>query len=234
MSKSKDYRSRTYKSKSNSGLASAQIAGPSPNKIALSFIVISILALAAGFGWNAWQGASGADTRTVDTASAQAAEVASQANAPGPDVPLLDTVGTKLGEIAPDFTAPTLDGGTFTLTEQRGQPTIVFFMAYWCGTCVPEGQALAQLEQEYGDNLSIVALDVDPSSTPETLTRFKEMADNGEFAWAFDTGQKVTAAYEVAALDTTLILDREGHVIYKDQWPSPYQTLKDELVKLGL
>ena len=77
-------------------------------------------------------------------------------------------------------------------------------------------------------------MDVDPSSTPEGLTRFKEMADNGAFAWGFDTGQKVTAAYEVTALDTTLILDGEGHIIYKDQWPSTYQSLKDELVKLGL
>lgn len=230
MSKAQVHRSRTRRRQAGS----AQVAGPKPNKIALGIIIISILALAAGFGWNAWQGASGTKAQTVDTTAGQAAGVASQANAPGHDVPLLDTVGTGLGEIAPDFSVPTLDGGTFTLAEQRGKPTIVFFMAYWCGTCVPEGRALAQLQREYGDKISIVALDVDPSSTPDALTRFKEMADNGPFTWAFDTGQKVTAAYEVAALDTTLILDREGHVIYKDQWPSPYQTLKDELVKLGL
>lgn len=231
MNKAKAHKSSARKR----SIKPAQVTGPHPNKIiALGIIVISILALAAGLGWNAWQDASGTDTQAVDAAAGQAAEVASQSSAPGPGVPLLDTVGTELGEIAPDFSVPTLDGGTFTLAEQRGKPTIVFFMAYWCGTCVPEGRALAQLKQEYGDSLNIVALDVDPSSTPEALTRFKEMADNGPFTWAFDAGQKVTAAYEVAALDTTLILDREGHVIYKDQWPSPYQTLKDELLKLGL
>lgn len=211
-------KSQVQKSKARGD--TAQIAGPKSNKmIALGVIFICILAIVGWFGWNVWSGTS---------------EQGTQVGATHPDVPLLDTVGTKLGEIAPNFTVPTLDGGDFSLVEQRGNPTIVFFMAYWCGTCVPEAQALAQLQQEYGDSLSIVALDVDPTSTPEDLTRFKEMANNGPFTWAFDTGQKVTAAYEVGALDTTLILDREGHVIYKDQWPSNYQSLKDELVKLGL
>jgi thiol-disulfide isomerase/thioredoxin len=55
------------------------------------------------------------------------------------------------GPPAPDFTVPTLDGGTFTLSAHRGKPVVIFTMAYWCLPCVLEAQALAKLHQRYGD-----------------------------------------------------------------------------------
>jgi hypothetical protein len=45
MNKAKVHKSRARRNKAES----AQVAGPKPNKIALGIIVISILALAAGF-----------------------------------------------------------------------------------------------------------------------------------------------------------------------------------------
>lgn len=149
-------------------------------------------------------------------------------------VTLSDAAGTQLGQIAPDFTVPTLDGGAFTLADQRGKPAIIYFMAYWCGTCIPEAQALAQLQKEYGDAVSIVVIDIDPSSTPDALANFKQAANDGNYVWAFDAGQAVTNAWQVQALDTTLILDSAGHVIYRDAAPTPYQTLKQTLTELGL
>lgn len=143
-------------------------------------------------------------------------------------------VGVNIGDTAPDFKVPTLDGGTFSLSKQRGKPTMVFFMAYWCGTCIPESRALAQLKQEYGDRLSIVAVDVDPSSTPENLTRFKKVAGNGSYTWAFDQEQKLTRLFEVRALDTTLIINSEGQIVYRDNRASSYKTLKAGLKKAGL
>ncbi|MFQ5401757.1 MAG: TlpA family protein disulfide reductase [Anaerolineae bacterium] len=140
--------------------------------------------------------------------------------------------GVQVGQIAPDFTVPTLDNGSFTLSEHAGKPAIIFFMAYWCGTCLPEARALTQLQQEYGDQLVVIALDVDPSSSPEALNQFKMAADNGAYVWAFDTDQQVAAAYEVQALDTTLVLDGNGRILYRDAAPTPYQTLKEALAEV--
>ena len=145
------------------------------------------------------------------------------------ELPRLDTVGTNLGEIAPDFTVSTLDGGSYTLSANRGKPSIVFFMAYWCGTCIPEGQALTRLHSEFGDRLNIVSIDIDPSSTPDALNQFKQAAGNGDYTWAFDLDQKVTGTYQVRALDTTYVLDADGHIVYLDQFPTSYNTLKEAL-----
>ena len=130
------------------------------------------------------------------------------------------------GPPAPDFSVPTLDGGTFTLSAQRGKPVIIFAMAYWCGTCVPEARALARLHQEYGDRLVILALDVDPSSTPDRLTQFRAYAGNPTYVWGFDKQGQVTQAYRIRSLDTTIMVDAQGRIVYRDEYPTPYDTLK--------
>lgn len=193
------------------------IAGKPINLIWLAIIGIVLVIGAALLVWRSLQSTTGAG------ASAGALSVL-----------LSDAEGTQLGEIAPNFTVPTLDGGTFSLVDQRGKPTIIFFMAYWCGTCIPEARALAQLNREYGEQVSIVAIDVDPTSTPDALAGFKQAADGGAFTWAFDDGQQVINAYQVRALDTTLVLDAEGHVVYSDAYPTTYGVLKDTLTGLGL
>src|SRR6266498_4615155 len=93
--------------------------------------------------------------------------------------------GVEVGDKASDFTVPTLDGGKFALSEGRGKPTIVLFTAYWCSDCFPKAQKLGQLYQEYNGRVNILALDMDPTSTPELLGRFKQAAGNGAFVWAF-------------------------------------------------
>ena len=153
----------------------------------------------------------------------------------GPSAPAIervDRIGAQLGEIAPDFTLLTLDGGQFTLIDVQGKPAIIFFMAYWCGPCIPEAQALAQLKQEYGNGINIIAVDVDPSSNVDLLSQFKQASGNGEYTWGFDIDQKMTASYRVRALDTTLVLDADGYVIYRDEYPTSYNTLKDSLESL--
>lgn len=178
----------------------------------LPIIGIVLVALAGFFAWRSFQ--SGGSS--------------------GSSVPLSNVTGTQLGEIAPDFTIPTLEGNTYTLSDQYGKPTVIYFMAYWCGTCIPEAQALARLQQEQGENINIVVIDVDPSSTPEALANFKQAANDGDYTWAFDDGQRVTNSYQVQALDTTLVLDTEGHVIYRDAYPTTYNILKDALEDAGL
>jgi thiol-disulfide isomerase/thioredoxin len=142
--------------------------------------------------------------------------------------------------IAPDtsttlsagFSVPTLDGGTFSLADQKGKPTVVFFMAYWCGTCVPEAQALDRIHQEYGDKVSILALDIDPSSSPQALQRFVQMAGNPSYTFGFDKDNTVLQKFKVRSLDTTIIIDADGNIVYRDSYPTPYKTLKAALEKV--
>jgi thiol-disulfide isomerase/thioredoxin len=199
----------------------------------------STIPLVAGVGvalilgamvWNIWQN-SRASELPPQANIQPTAQVSVQLPAVPEVVPASD-VGLELGKVSPDFSVPTLDGKTFTLSEQRGKPTVVFFMAYWCGSCIPEATALGKLKQEYGDQISIAAVNIDPSATWETIEQFKQAAGDGALVWASDTDQKVTLAYQLRALDTTFILDGEGRIIYHDEIPTQYETLKTELEKI--
>lgn len=47
--------------------------------------------------------------------------------------------------------------------------------------------------------------------------------------FAQDVGQRVAAAFQVRELGTTIVIDRRGHVVYRDAGPTPYQRLVQEV-----
>ena len=51
----------------------------------------------------------------------------------------------KVGDVAPDFTLPMIDGSTFTLSEQRGKVVMLQFTASWCGICRGSHQVVPTL-----------------------------------------------------------------------------------------
>jgi len=136
------------------------------------------------------------------------------------------------GPAASDFSLPTLDGGTFTLSKHQGEVVAIYFMASWCGTCIPEARSLAQLYEQYRDQgFTVVAINLEPERKVNELERFRQLADNAAYIWTFDTSFSVAQAFNVRSLDSTLIIDRSGRVAYQDGGPTPLKTLEAEIQK---
>ena len=72
----------------------------------------------------------------------------------------------------------------------------------------------------------------DPNDTPETIEGFRKRGDVGPLPWAVDERGEVAQALGVNALETTIVIDREGEVVYKDATSTDYETLKGELEKI--
>ena len=72
----------------------------------------------------------------------------------------------------------------------------------------------------------------DPNDTPETIEGFRERGDVGPLPWAVDERGEVARALGVNALETTIVVDREGEVVYKDATSTDYETLMSELEKI--
>ncbi len=134
---------------------------------------------------------------------------------------------------APSWTLPTLDGSTFALADHRGEVVVMYFMASWCGSCIPEAQSLAQLHRQYGSQgLTVVAIDAEAGQPVADLQLFKQRVGNSDYEWVFDSNLDVARLYKVQSLDATIIIDRDGNIVYSDASPTPLTILEAEITRI--
>lgn len=153
-----------------------------------------------------------------------------------PAIQVSGPLGATVGHPSPTVTVPTLAGGAFRLPA--GRPTVVYFMAAWCESCQAEAQALGQLQERVGDRVAILAVDADPSDLPAQTQAFFRIIGIGVgrpgYQVARDHDGLLARAFAVQALDTTVVVDPSGRVVYRDAVPTDLATLDGALGKAGL
>jgi len=121
-----------------------------------------------------------------------------------------------VGEQAPDFTVSTLDGETFTLSEQEGKLVVIYFFGNSCPFCLGSAPDIeSDIHQVYMDDekFEIIGLDTwDGSSSTTSVTSFKEST-----GVTFDL---VVKGGEIATLfgstyDRLLVVDADGILRHK-------------------
>ena len=110
----------------------------------------------------------------------------------------------------PDFALATLDGGTFRLSAQVGQPVVVNFWATWCPPCRAE---LPAFEEVYKNNRDkgLIVVGVDVGEAPEVIAEYiKQTALT--FPIALDTSGEVTELFRIQGMPTTFFVGRDGKI----------------------
>lgn len=126
-------------------------------------------------------------------------------------------VGVKVGDVAPNFTAPTPDGKSLSLKEALGKVTIVDFWASWCKPCRAENPNVVALYNElHSKGLNIIGVSLDK----EAAAWKKAIADD-KLTWNHVSNLKfwddaIAKQYGVTGIPATFILDASGKVVAKD------------------
>ena len=120
---------------------------------------------------------------------------------------------------APDFTLKSSSGENLRLSEFRGEVVMINFWASWCGPCRQEMPLLEELYSQYKPmGFTILGVNVEEDST-----QAKQMLQDApvNFPVLFDNQSEVSKLYNVVAMPSTVIVDRDGNVRYLHQGYKP-------------
>ncbi len=122
------------------------------------------------------------------------------------------TAGEAAPSPAADFTLPQRAGGDVSLAALKGEVVLINFWATWCGPCRQEMPLLEQIYQRYRP-LGFTLLGVNVEEDSEGALRWLQQVPVS-FPVLFDRENRVSKLYDVTAMPSTVIVDRQGRVRY--------------------
>ncbi len=78
----------------------------------------------------------------------------------------------------------------------------------------------------------MVAINTAPFSSLEDWKEFWKSKDAADVTWATDAKGEVLQLFRVYSLGTTIIIDREGHIAYRDDGATTYEVLLYEVERI--
>ncbi len=135
---------------------------------------------------------------------------------------------------APNFTLKSLSGKNLKLSELAGNVVLINFWASWCGPCLQEMPLLNKIHNKY-EPLGFTVLGVNVEQNSDKARAF--LAERGvDFPVLLDTKNQVSQLYDVVAMPTTVMVDRDGnmrflHKGYKSGDEAQYREIVKKLVR---
>ena len=125
--------------------------------------------------------------------------------------PLITPKKARIGNVAPDFVLPGLDGKRLTLSSLRGRPVVLTFFASWCNPCEHDMPVLERAQHDNGDRIAVVGVNYQdfPDDTRAFVQRlgvtFPTLIEDS-------TDNPVAQRYDVHAMPDTVFIDAHGVV----------------------
>jgi peroxiredoxin len=132
--------------------------------------------------------------------------------------------------LAPDFTLRTLEGQNLRLGEQRGRVVLVNFWATWCGPCRQEMPHLNKLYDKYkSSGFVLLGVNVDEDTRQAASVASKLGV---KFPVLPDNDKRVSKQYDLSAMPSTVLIDRDGRVRYLHRgYQSGYEDTYDRQIR---
>jgi thiol-disulfide isomerase/thioredoxin len=115
---------------------------------------------------------------------------------------------------APELTGKTLDGKTWTLSEQKGKVVVLNVWGSWCPPCRKEAPDLEAAAKELGPSVQFIGLntrDLDPAPAKKFVQEF-----GVTYPSLYDPNGKALLRFRgqisPKAIPTTLVIDKTGKV----------------------
>jgi peroxiredoxin len=123
----------------------------------------------------------------------------------------------QVGQAAPEFNMPTLDGKTISLSSLKGKYVMLDFWASWCQPCRQENPNVVKAYNKYKNrNFTIVGISLDKDAAA-----WKQAVIQDGLTWIHgselnDFESPTVRAYQVDQIPASFIIDPQGKIIAKN------------------
>ncbi|WP_299822055.1 TlpA disulfide reductase family protein [uncultured Pontibacter sp.] len=123
---------------------------------------------------------------------------------------------TAVGQMAPDISLPTPEGGSQSLSSLRGKYVLIDFWASWCGPCRVENPKVVKMYNKYkGKGFEIFGVSLD-----QNREKWLAAIEKDKLTWPHVSdlkGWESSAAvlYNVTAIPQTVLVGPDGKIIAK-------------------
>lgn len=135
---------------------------------------------------------------------------------PGGICPVNKPSNNTASQLAPDFTLADLEGNKFNLSDFRGKPVVLDFMATWCGPCGRQIDELKKVAQKYGGSIAIISINVDDRESAQDVAEFRDSYSAG---WTFAAkGSAAFSKYMINGyIPTIAVIAANGALMHKSE-----------------
>ena len=124
-----------------------------------------------------------------------------------------------IGETAPDFTGPSLNGSNVTLSEElsKHSVTLLDFWAAWCRPCRIENPNLVRLYKSYNDSgFNIIGVSLD-----RTQEQWEQAVEDDNLLWTQISNlnfwnDPIARRYSIRSIPQSYLINSDGLVIGKN------------------
>ena len=137
----------------------------------------------------------------------------------------------RIGDSAPDFRLPNLEGKTLSLSDFRGEPILLNFWTTTCTFCQTEMPHIQEIYEDWTDKgLVLLTIAVDKSQPPvDEYMRTNDFS----FPVLLDIKRGIAHKYNVKTTPTTFFIDTNGIIRIKISGPFPdKEAIEDRIEKI--
>lgn len=131
-------------------------------------------------------------------------------SAPDPAAVAAGGPATLAGAPAQSFDLQRTDGEVDSLARHRGSVVLLNLWATWCPPCREELPVLEQFARAYAGRVVVLGVDQGESAS---VARDFARARGVTYPMLVDLNEQYGRAYQGLGLPTTVIVDRDGHVV---------------------
>ena len=122
----------------------------------------------------------------------------------------------RLGDLAPGFMLPGLDGGTHSLSDYQGKPVVVVFSCCHCPYVVAWEDRLNDAARDVDGQAGFLVINANAGYLGDSPDEMRRRSDEKGFVFPFlyDESQEVASAYGASRTPEAFVFDAGHRLVY--------------------